>query len=1128
MTKIFLHFSFLVLFILPLSGQNIQNSSNIWYFGDRAGLDFNTSPPTALTDGQINTQEGVASVSDNNGDLLFYTDGSTIWDRSHQAMPNADGNLNGHWSSSQSAIIVPNLSAPNIYYVFTVDELGGGNGLSYTIVDLSLAGNGSIPNPLGNAVSGEINIQLVSPVTEKIVGVLKPDYSGYWIVAHGWNNNSFYAYEINCSGLNTEPVISNIGNVHTGGSGNINAVGYMKASIDGQKLALVNRNSGTIDVYDFDNSTGVVSNEFEIKPNDPLIYGLEFSFNGDYLYIGGEHLISQYSFLTNILTNISVDNPSALSGPDVVRALQLGPDENIYVSVRNRKYLSAIYNPESNDPLLTTDAVYLDPDNSGRNCRFGLPNIFYFDLVDLDSLTIHACPNDQVEYNGEFYDTGTTNEINLIGANGCDSTIILVVEAFQVVIDILEVNACEGDFYNYNGTQIPTGSQQDFVFPDVNGCDSTLTVIVDAFDVNDETIEVKACEGSFYDYNGTQIPTGSQQDFVFPDINGCDSTVTVVVDAFDVNDETIEVKACEGSFYDYNGTQIPTGSQQDFVFPDVNGCDSTVTVVVDAFEINYELLNVDACEGSFYDYNGTQIPAGTQQDFIFMDQNGCDSTVSVNVNSLSNPVASAIAQEMLTCANNNITISGNGSTGNGPLLYDWTFNGTSIGMGENISVSEPGFYILIVTDNAGCSGETQVEVFQDIEAPTALITFSGEISCTGSSVSLDGGGSTGNGTLSFNWMDENGNSVGNGVTINVNIAGEYILNVTDNSNGCTATDIATVEGDEGTSIGNFVFQDGNQNGIQEPWEAGVANVIVELYSLGPDNLYNTNDDVLIEEFTTGNNGEYLFECMVPDVYYLKYNIDTGQYTFSPPNQGTNDELDSDADPLSGLSNAFTISQGMPHDYSFDAGIHSVCDDYTYGGTIGQNQIICPGDEPETLHSILPPSGGSGTPEYLWLKSTNGSNWSEIPNADEESYNPGPLYTTSYFIRCIRREGCTSFIVESANQAIITVLSEDDDYCVSGNMGSPPSDSEQLSEIEDQIIQIYPNPVSNEFYIQSRFKNETSLYLCNSLGKIIQVINVDAGESSKMINLNNFSEGIYFIHFPKDNDNDFQYLKIIKQ
>ena len=49
-----------------------QKQANIWYFGENAGLDFNSSPPVALTDGLLNTLEGCSTFSDVNGALLFY------------------------------------------------------------------------------------------------------------------------------------------------------------------------------------------------------------------------------------------------------------------------------------------------------------------------------------------------------------------------------------------------------------------------------------------------------------------------------------------------------------------------------------------------------------------------------------------------------------------------------------------------------------------------------------------------------------------------------------------------------------------------------------------------------------------------------------------------------------------------------------------------------------------------------------------------------------------------------------------------------------------------------------------------------------------------------------------------
>ena len=60
-----------------------QNEGNIWYFGTNAGLDFNSGSPVMLSDGMLDTFEGCATISDNNGDLLFYTDGMLVYNKNH-------------------------------------------------------------------------------------------------------------------------------------------------------------------------------------------------------------------------------------------------------------------------------------------------------------------------------------------------------------------------------------------------------------------------------------------------------------------------------------------------------------------------------------------------------------------------------------------------------------------------------------------------------------------------------------------------------------------------------------------------------------------------------------------------------------------------------------------------------------------------------------------------------------------------------------------------------------------------------------------------------------------------------------------------------------------------------------
>ena len=74
-----LRFLIIVIFFACLSTSvYAQKEANIWYFGNKAGLDFNSGSPVTLTDRQLNTSEGCATISNANGQLLFYTDGVTV------------------------------------------------------------------------------------------------------------------------------------------------------------------------------------------------------------------------------------------------------------------------------------------------------------------------------------------------------------------------------------------------------------------------------------------------------------------------------------------------------------------------------------------------------------------------------------------------------------------------------------------------------------------------------------------------------------------------------------------------------------------------------------------------------------------------------------------------------------------------------------------------------------------------------------------------------------------------------------------------------------------------------------------------------------------------------------------
>ncbi len=53
----------ILLFLFCVSVCDAQKEGNIWYFGNRAGLNFNGKEAVALTDGVLSTSEGCAVIS---------------------------------------------------------------------------------------------------------------------------------------------------------------------------------------------------------------------------------------------------------------------------------------------------------------------------------------------------------------------------------------------------------------------------------------------------------------------------------------------------------------------------------------------------------------------------------------------------------------------------------------------------------------------------------------------------------------------------------------------------------------------------------------------------------------------------------------------------------------------------------------------------------------------------------------------------------------------------------------------------------------------------------------------------------------------------------------------------------
>jgi hypothetical protein len=362
-----------ILILISAISVNAQNQADRWYFGMNAGMNFVTGAPYAIQ-GAIITTEGTTSASDSMGNLLFYSDGISVWDKNGTVMPNGSG-LFGNISSTVSALAVPHPGNSNLHYIFTTDEAMGTNGFCYSVVDMSLQ--------LGNGDVTLKNVPLLADVTEKITAVQQYGSSNYWVTTHEWGTDAFYSYNITQAGLQTTPVISHAGMVHAIDPLEQNKYGQMKFNTCGTKIAVAAGYLDTVQILDFDAATGMFSNAISLPLNDH-VYGVEFSQDGSKLYVTAYNTSAGYANLVQY--DLSLGTAAAIlasmtviatnnSGISFYYALQLGSDENIYVCTSWSQFLGRIDDPSvAGAGCNFNDMAFdLDPSSSGATAALGLP-----------------------------------------------------------------------------------------------------------------------------------------------------------------------------------------------------------------------------------------------------------------------------------------------------------------------------------------------------------------------------------------------------------------------------------------------------------------------------------------------------------------------------------------------------------------------------------------------------------------------------------------------------------------------------------------------------------------------------------------------------------------------------------
>ena len=395
----------------------VSAQNTVWYFGRNTsmtssfGLDFTGVTPSSGTPVQRNFEsaidyyESVSVVSDNDGNVLFYTDGIYVYDASHTIIYGAPSKLLGTEattdlaSSVQGAYSLLKPGSETEYYLFTsgaIDRPSGTTGLRVNEIDMSLPGNGTTASPLGEMITSDVVLRPTS--TEMMTAYSNCGTDTAWVITHepnSWNFISILVTKDGIQSVNIQELETPRDPWSSGFStdwGSPNGRGSMDISSDGSRLIMTGQNPVGSHILNFNRFTGEVSAPIAIL--DPTGapwdgYGCEFSPDGTRAYFASN--VTNGMFQYDVATDAStwITDADGDSHGEIIT----GNDNKLYIGKPAELGLTGI--GVINDPNNPVGSINYNPDEhifSGGVVSYAMPQGFYCPLSScLIDMVVDQC-----------------------------------------------------------------------------------------------------------------------------------------------------------------------------------------------------------------------------------------------------------------------------------------------------------------------------------------------------------------------------------------------------------------------------------------------------------------------------------------------------------------------------------------------------------------------------------------------------------------------------------------------------------------------------------------------------------------------------------------------------------------
>ncbi len=569
----------LVLLLIVASGRPVygQMENNIWLFAKNIQVVFESGGPisNARSNNILDRIENSAVVCDSSGDLLFYTYGTSVWDRNNDIISNGD-DLGGNPSSTQGTVVVQSETNQYLYHIFTLENAGSddGSNLYHSLLDMQAN------NEKGFLLKKRELIW--SNLTEKMVGVQHP-CGGAWILLHERDNDKFLSFHLMHDQIDPNPVISAIGSSH---DKNILAwSGELTLSPNDFTLSVL-CTDGLFELFTFDLRTGIVSNCITIYDREDTqypYYSGEFSDDGLFFYLVENNYSPTIQGITKVITqyDLSILDPVTIRDSRVIvgyldenrntptLAMKRGPDRKIYIT--------------GSEPYQSLHRIEF-PDTKGSLCNFQLEN-----LNTPNKITSKNLPQDLVKAKRRewfvFPDTA-------------------ICSALEIDLSRIEASLTWNDGATDPIRTISMSGQYTVTAVDSFGCTYSDTFNLEVYDPNLNSIDTILCSGDFIAiHNDTFSQRGSYLKEITID-SSCIDTIHINLDFYAQLFDTLIINLEPGASYQWGDSRFSTPGIFSRKEIDQNGClttnylsinissgQETGPFIPNAFTLNHDNIN---------------------------------------------------------------------------------------------------------------------------------------------------------------------------------------------------------------------------------------------------------------------------------------------------------------------------------------------------------------------------------------------------------------------------------------------------------------------------------------------------------------------------------------------------------